>query len=386
MPIETTNQSIKPPVFYRYMDEQGNVLKISSTAPSELRPTITGESPSNVKSRTAEPTYFHSRYIAVEDERRHFVPENERHTAWPEEPKLPTTITRKDFELLDKRIPKVSERPSSITRAIPVNYEYQYPIKPSTHENIQLSWLPLSYQLEQSFQPTATTGYDSDSSESDRSTLYRSYDYTPAHNRSHHKHRPLFQKTHPSTHSPTRSYYPPPARLPLSNRGISPDFSTNNVSRNYIEVFRDGENQPSEVYSLPFEESIPLTQRHSRLDQYQSDKYQRKHHTSSSPTTKPTKIIPSISNHEPYSPQTVQSSPNRQDGYLNNYLRHSKSFDYRPLRTKLQREYKVTPSLLVDEWEQTPFPSTSTTDTNLRPSVSSPDDVFISLTNRTNKA
>lgn len=346
LPIRPTSleRSNQPKFIYGYIDEQDIVLNISPSESHELSV--------NSKSRTVEPTYLNG---------RHILPEYEQRTTWHEQSKLPTTVTREDLELHDKRIPRISERSSSITRTIPISYEYEYPIKTSTplytnQENIQLSRLPLSYYLDQPYNPNKTLDYESDSSESDRSTLYQSYKHIPISN------RPLFHRTHSSNRSPPRLSHPP--------RDISPDSTTNNPRRNYIEVFRDGENRPSEIYLLPFNESVPFNQRHSRFDQYHSNQYQRKSHqsSSSSPIRKTTKIIPTVSNHN----QNLEQ-PNPE---FENYLRQSKSFDYRPLRLKLQREYKVTPSLLVDEWEQQPIESTSTI-SNIKTSVSSPDDVFI---------
>jgi hypothetical protein len=370
---ETQLQSepIKPRVMYRYLDEQGNVLKLSPTPPSKLREIIPEQSQQNTY-RNIEPTYFHSRKIAIDDERRHLISERDQRTAWQDESKLPTIIKREDFELQDKRIPYISEPPLSTARAIPVIIEREHPHKKTssyhhpTQDNVKLSWLPLSYQHEQQDIPPRTAGYESDSTNSDHSTTYRHYDYAPIDSHYRYK-RPLLQNP-----SPTR---------PLSqmNRGISPDYGTNNIPRNYIEVFRDGETKPSQVYSLPFHEPISPNSRHSRYDEYHEENYRKKHIVSSSPDSKYKRIIPtSLSPHR--NPHTAQNSPNRDYIYFDNYLRQSKSSDYRPLRTKLQREYKITPSLLVDEWDHPPQPTLST-DYNKQTS----DEVFIT-NNQTNKA
>jgi len=351
--LERSNQ---PKLVYGYMDEQDIVLKIS--------PSTSRDMPNNNRSRRIEPTYFNN---------RHLLPEHEQHITWHNESKLPTTITCEDLELRDKRIPQINER------TIPISYEYQYPIKISTplysnQDNVQLKRLPLSYYLDRPYNSNKTVDYESESSDSDdQSTVYHSYKQIPLSNQSHSPNRPLFHRTHSSNRSP-----PPPPLPCLARpfRDISPDLPINNVSRNYIEVFRDGENRPSEVYSLLFNESVPFNQRHSRLDQYNSDRYQRKYHQSSSPIRKSPNIIPIKSTNDEYRQQN--------NSEFNNYLRQSKSFDYRPLRLKLQREYRITPSLLVDEWEQQPIESTST-NSNMKTSLSSPDDVFITSNNNKRK-
>jgi hypothetical protein len=388
-----SSESNKPRIVYRYIDEQGNVLKISPTPPSQLH-VITPEESRQTIYRNTDPTYFHSRQIAVDDERHHFIPGREQRTTWQDESKLPTTVTREDLELRDKRIPKLSEQPLSTTRSIPILIEREHSLKRPFQEqqqqriyqhpnqqNVQLTWLPLSYQLDKQYIPSGgTAGYDSDSTTSEDSPTYRPYDYAPFDTHHRYNHRPLFQSLHYQSHSPVRSYYPSPSRLSYGNRHISPDYSGNSVSRNYIEVFRDGELKPSEVYSLPFKESVSPNHRHSRYDKYQSEKYGKKHVPSSSPHAKRERSIPSLSNHGPY---TSHTNSNFDPVYFDNYIRQSKSSEYRPLRTKLQREYKITPSLLVDEWDH-PYPSGST-DYNKQTSISSPDDVFITNI-QTNKA
>jgi hypothetical protein len=392
--ITNANQSsepIKPRIVYRYLDERGNVLKISSTSPSELREMYPEQSQQNFY-RNIEPTYFNSQQITVDNQRHHFIPEYQQRTTWQAESKLPTAITREDLELRDKRIPKLSERPLSTERAIPISIEREYTIKTPfqqqrishhpNHQNFQLAVLPLSYQLDQPYiSGDGTFGYDTDSTISEHSILHRPYDYAPID--THYHNRPLFQNTYYQNHSPVRPYYSSPSRSPYGTGGIGPDYSGTTVSRNYIEVFRDGETKPSQVYSLPFNESISKSVRHSRYDQYQSKKSGKDHISSSSPHSKYERIIPSLSNHSPYSPHTIQHSPYHDQIHLDNYLHQSKSSDYRPLRTKLQREYKITPSLLVDEWDH-PQQFTST-NYNKQTSISSPDDVFIT-NNQTNKA
>ena len=416
-------EPIKPRIIYRYIDEQGRVLKMSSIPPSQLR-----EQPSQQYAYPHnEPAHFYGRHIAVDDERRHPLPQYEQRATWQGESKLPTTLTREDFELRDKRVPLLSDQAVPMTRTIPVSLErdyasripsqqqqqrtYQYPNQP----NVKLAWLPLSYQAEQQYMPSGAAGYDTDSTISERSGTYRPYDYAPIDSHYRYSNRPLFYNDHHHNRSPGPSYYPPPPSLPYGGRGISPDYATSGaggLSRNYIEVFRGGdfrETKPSEIYSLPLSDHLrtspvlSASNRHSRYDQYQSEKYGTMSHRPGMPSSlsQPNyhysnpRYHPSVPPAPPTvyythrSPQhhhrTVQSSPNPD---YSNYLRQSRSFDYRPLRTKLQREYKITPNLLVDEWdypstpEKMKYSTTSATTTTNRSGVSSPDDVFI--TNRTN--
>jgi hypothetical protein len=368
-----SSEPIKPRIIYRYLDEQGNVLKLSPTPPSQLHEIIPEQTRQNFYHNT-EPTYLHSRKIAIDDEQR---------ATWHKESKLPKTIKREDFELQDRRIPQLSEQPVLTTRAIPVSIEREHSkntpsYQPSNQEHVKLTWLPLSHQYEQQDNLVGPTGYDTDSTNSDNSTTYRHYDYAPIDPNYRRSNRPLLQNR-----SPGRSCHaspPPPPHSSYINRGISPEYGGNNVSRNYIEVFRDGETKPSQVYSLPFNEPISTNHRHSRYDQYQAENDRKKHFLSSSPNSRYERIIPisPTSHHDPSHHHTVHSSPTRDYIYFDNYLRQSKSSDYRPLRTKLQREYKITPSLLVDEWDHHP---PQPTDNNKK----TIDEVFIS-NYQTNKA
>ncbi|CAF3587593.1 unnamed protein product [Adineta steineri] len=426
--LRPQTEVVKPRIIYRYIDEYGRVLKISSTPPSQLR-----EQPSQQQYsyRNTEPAYLHGRYIAVDDERRHPLQSYEQRATWQGEPKLPTTVTREDFELRDKRIPQLSEQSMPTSRTVPVSVDQDHSSKSTSsqyqhrpyhypnQQNVKLAWLPLSYQNEPPYAPTGGIGYDTDSTISERSARYRPYDYAPNEGSYHYAHRPSHSDYY--YHRPSGpSYYPPPPPLPYGGRGISPEYG--GAPRNYIEVFRGGdfrETKPSEVYSLPLNEHIrtsPISSannRHSRYDQYQSERYgsmSHRHHNNNNnnmpssqysynsntlPHSRYQNNIPSSTVHtsssyyshrSPYQHRTVQSSPNPD---YPNYVRQSKSFDYRPLRTKLQREYKITPNLLVDEWdypqttEKTKYSTTTVSNTN-RSGVSSPDDVFIS--NRTNEA
>jgi hypothetical protein len=419
------SEPIKPRILYRYMDEQGRILKISSTPPSQLR-----EQPAQQYTyRNTEPPYFYGRHIVTDDDRRHPLPQYEQRATWQGEPKLPTTLTREDFELRDKRVPQLIEQSIPTSRAVPVTVEHERPSRPSSQQqqssrtyhfpnqqNVKLAWLPLSYPPDPQYIPVGTAGYDTDSTISERSANFRPYDYGPNDPHYRYSNRPLYHDYY--NRSPGPTYYSPPPLLLQGGRGISPEYGgVGGVSRNYIEVFRGGdfrETKPSEVYSLPLTEHIrtspilPTSTHNSRYDQYQSERYGSiPHHdhipTSSSQqnfyysntlphsryqqTISPSNVYTSsyYTHRNPYSHHTVQSSPNPE---YTNYIRQSKSFDYRPLRTKLQREYRITPNLLVDEWDypQTPdnIKYSTTTSTTNRSGLSSPDDVFI--TNRTNKA
>ncbi|UJR13851.1 hypothetical protein I4U23_000861 [Adineta vaga] len=424
--VRPQSEVIKPRIIYRYIDEHGRVLKISSTPPSQLR---IQPAQQQYIYRHEEPSHVHDRYIAIDDERRHPLPTYEQRSVWQGEPKLPTTVTREDFELRDKRVPQLSEQSTPTSRTIPVTLDPDYSSKSSTQQqhhhhhhhphphqhprtyhfpnqqNVKLAWLPLSYQGEQSYAPNGTVGYDTDSTISERSATYRPYEYGPVDSHYYQSHRPLHNDYH-YNRSSGHSYYPTPPPMPYGGRGISPEYG--GAPRNYIEVFRGGdfrETKPSEIYSLPLNEHIrtspitPSTNRHSRYDQYQSERYgsisnrnnvssdQTNYYTNTLPNSRYQTNVPPTTVHtssyythrSPYHNRTVQSSPNPD---YPNFVRQSKSFDYRPLRTKLQREYRITPNLLVDEWE---FPhtnssmkySTTTASNTNRSGVSSPDDVFI---------
>ncbi|CAF3093120.1 unnamed protein product [Rotaria socialis] len=416
---ETNLQSepIKPRIIYRYMDEQGRILKISSVPPSELR-----EQPAQQYTyHNIEPPYLYGRHIAVNDDRRHPLPQYEQHATWHGEPKLPTTVTREDFELRDRRVPQLSEQFIPAERTIPASVEHERPSRTSSQQQprtyhypnqqaVKLAWLPLSYPAEQAM-PGGATGYDTDSTISERSTTQRPYEYGPTDSQYRYTNRPYYND-HYYNRSPGPSYYRNPPTVHYGGRGVSPEYG--GLSRNYIEVFRGGdfrESKPSEIYSLPLSEQMrtspnfPSSSRYSRYDQYQSERYgtmlnrnniastQPAYYSNSLPKSHYQNHIPPSTVHastyythrSPFQHRTVQSSPNPE---CKNFIRHSKSFDYRPLRTKLQREYKITSNLLVDEWD---YPQTSqnnkysaaTSATN-QSGVSSPDDVFIS--NRTNKA
>lgn len=413
----------KPRIVYRYMDEQGRILKISSIPPSQLRDQPAQQS----SNRNTDPTHLYGRHIAADDDRRHPLPQYEQRATWQGEPKLPTTVTREDFESRDKRVPQIIEQSIPTSRTVPVTVEHENSSRPSSQQqhqyaqstrtyhypnqqNVKLAWLPLSYPNDPQYLPSGAAGYDTDSTISERSTNFRPYEY--GSNDPHYRQPQRFLHHDYYTRTLGPNYYSPPPVFSQNGRGISPEYG-GGVSRNYIEVFRGGDfrdNKPSEIYSLPLTEHIrtspihPTSTRHSRYDQYQSERYgsmsnrenlptspSNPQQSSYYPNTLPqsryqSNIPPSTvytssyhTHHYPYSQRPVQRSPNSE---YSNYVRQSKSFDYRPLRTKLQREYQITPNLLVDEWdypqnsESTKY-STTTSTTN-RSGLSSPDDVFIS--------
>jgi hypothetical protein len=422
--IRPQSEPIKPRVIYRYMDEQGRILKISSTPPSKLRE----QPPQQYIYRNTEPPYFYGRHIAIDDGSRHPLSQYEQRATWQGESKLPTTVTREDLELQDKRVPQLIEQSIPTKRTVPVSVEHERSSRTSskqqqrTHnfsnqQNFKLAFLPLSYPTEQQYVLGGTAGYDTDSTISERSATFRPSEYVPTDHHYHYPNRPLNHDYY--NHSTGPYYYSPPPPLSHNGRGISPEYGNGGISRNYIEVFRGGdfrETKPSEIYSLPLSEHIrtspmlPTNNRHSRYDQYQSERYgtTSNHKNIPSPppppqsnyyyyantlpnaryqqTVSPTTVHASsyYTHRNPYSHRTVERSPNPE---YTTYIRPSKSFDYRPLRTKLQREYKITPNLLVDEWD---YPQVSdnikhSPSTTNRSGVSSPDDVFINNTT-TNKA
>ncbi|CAF0870582.1 unnamed protein product [Adineta steineri] len=383
-PISNSNQPeapIKPRIIYRYLDEQGNVLKLSSTAPSQLREN-TPEQSQQTSYQHVEPKYFYNRQIMTDDNRHAFIPERQERRTWHEQSNIPTKKNDK-YNVHDIRDSRLSERSTPTTRTIPLTIEREHSRRTPTQQNpqhfanqqnLKLAWLPLSYQLDQPYIPSTPAGDDTDSTTSDHSVTYRTYDYLPINNtHSQSNNRPLFRHDYYQDPSPERKTYTSPPRVSSRNsRNISPAYSSKGFSRNYIEIFRDGETKPSEIYSLPINE--PGNRHHSRYDQHEAEISGKSHDPL---ITRHEKNIPSSSpsNHDSYYSRTAHNSRNRDDNNFDSYLSQSKSFDYRPLRTKLQREYKITPSLLVDEWDH-PQQSISN-DSYKTTSVSSPDDVFI---------
>ncbi|CAF0729649.1 unnamed protein product [Adineta ricciae] len=374
-PIRFTNQPdtpVKPRIVYRYIDERGNVLKYSSVAPSQLREVIPNQSTPSPY-HNVEPKYFNSRQIIRNDrpDRRTW----QDHTGY-------SPTKRDEFPYQDKRRSQLSEKSLPVARAVPVTVEPEHAGRPSSaqhrrvyhfpnQQDVKLSWLPLSTSADQTHILRDGADYDTDSSTSDHSITYRTYDYKSNNS---HRNRPLFQHDYYQNRSPSLTYNQSPTRFSHEHRNRSPNYSSNSISRNYIEVFRDGAVNPSEIYSLPLTEPIQRTPRHSRYDKHQAERSHRRHHTSNSKYKKAIPSSSSPSNHDSYHSQTTPESPNHESTHYDTYLPQSKSFDYRPLRTKLQREYKITPSLLVDEWDHPD--QTMTSQSYKTTSVSSPDDVF----------
>ena len=373
-----SSESGKPRVIYRYLDEHGNVLKISPVAPSQLREVIPEESQRTL-ARNTQPNYANNRSLVIEDE---------RHALWLNQSRLPKAISREDFDPTEKRPAKPTEQSSSTSRTIPITIEREYPpriplqqsqgFRPhSNEENIRATWLPRPQKTEPPRSPmSGQGGYDTDSTDSEHSTTYRSNEYPQ---REYHQ-QPVYPPVYQQNRSPVRPYDPSPSRLVHGNQRISPDYTRAVTPRNYIEVFRDGDVKPSEIYSLPFNDSSSTVDRHSQYDQHQSNRHGRPEMSSMSPSSKYTKIIPSLSNRDAH---PSSHSPTRNSTYLDSHSQPTKLSDYRPLRTKLQREYKITPSLLVDEWD---LPETPTSpDYQTQTNFTSPDDVFMT-SNRTYKA
>ena len=405
------SEPIKSRLVYRYMDEQGRILKVSSVPPNELH-----EQPSQSNSyHNREPMYFQGQHITIDDDIRHPISQYEQRVTWQDEPKVPTKVRREDFELRDKRVPQLGEQSMSATRTKPVSIESEHSSRNSSQQlsqriydysnqpNVKLAWLPLSYETEQTIQSggSGSAGYDTDSTISEHSATHRLYEYGPIEGTYRYANRPYYHDYY-YNHSSGPIYRRTPPLVLYNDRSISPEYG--GLSRNYIEVFRDGdfcETRPSEIYSLPLSDHIHTlpnllsNNHHSRYDQYQSERYgtmsnrnyipslyQYDYYPSSMPNSHYQQTIPSSSvltpsyyiHRDPHYHRTVQSCPKTE---RKNYIRQSKSLNYRPLRTRLQQEYKITPSLLVDEWD---YPQTSDTikySTTNRNSVSSPDDVFI---------
>ncbi|UJR33349.1 hypothetical protein I4U23_020798 [Adineta vaga] len=384
-PVRSYNQSgapIKPRIIYRYIDERGNVLKYSSVPPSQLREVPSKQSPPSPY-QNVEPKYFNSRQIIRDD--HHSKPERR---TWQDHKGYSST-RRDDLDYQDKRRSQLSERSLPIARAIPVTVEreqtrrapslQQRPYQSPNQQNIKLSWLPLTPQFDQPHIGGAAVDYETDSTGSDHSITYPTYEYKPNDS---HNNRPLFRHDYYQNRSPSLTFNQSPTRSSHDYRNQSPDYSLANISRNYIEVFRDGAANPSEIYSVPLSEPRRRKLRHSRYDKHQAEKSGK---ISNSSISKHNKAMPSSSspsNHDSFYSHTTHGSPNHDSVQFDNYLPQSKSFDYRPLRMKLQREHKITPSLLVDEWDHPdeiiPTPSYKTT------SVSSPDDVFLKNTHKSN--
>ena len=392
-PLTPSNQSdsVPPRVVYRYLDEQGRVLKISSVPPSQLQEAVpkqqTTSSEQNSYSIIA-PTPLSNQTRTKDQERSRPLLERNIRTA-EQGPSKPSAIFSKDSS-------EIPQKQSQTLRAIPVSIVPEYstraapqqtsPDRSANQPPAKLSWLPLAEPLDPYYTGNSAAGYDTDSTISEPSAVYRPYDYAPKPISHRYSDRALPAHDHyyyPRSQDVAYHYSSPtlPLDRPASgSRRISPEYGTG-ASRNYIEIFRDGETKPSEIYSLPLNELLTSNHRHSRYDQYQTEEH-RKHRTphqqQSKSSSRYENTNPSAHSPEnqPMYPHTVGNSPNRDCPFFNDYVHPSKSFDYRPLRSKLQREYKITPSLLVDDWDQSSPPSVRKT-YEQQTSVSSPDDVFI---------
>ena len=326
-------EPVRPRVIYRYIDEQGRLLKMSAVPPSQLRESGREEQVIPWQQNSYENTVA-----------------------------------------------------SPLMRAVPVSIEREYTTRPSSQpprtypssyqQSTKLDRAPLSYQSDQQHLANTQTGYDTDSSASERSTSYRRYDCAPAQTQ-HSSPSSLTANERQHNRVSGHLYFPPPPPVAFAShdRGASPEYGGAS-SRNYIEVFRDGDTKPSEVYSLPINEPLASATRPSRYDQYKTEEYSRARarsppNLSPAGNTRADKYVPSIADHHPSHPST---SPTRDSADLDGYTRPTKSYDYRPLRTRLQREYKITPSLLVDEWDH----PQSSTRAEFGKSATTPatDDVF----------
>lgn len=381
------SQSLPPRVIYRYLDEQGRVLKISSVSPSELQETVPQQQSTVSKhesySTTAATQPFNQTRARDEERPRPLSEGTGRATR-----QGPSTSSGKGGTEIQQQSQTLRAIPVSIvpehsTRAASQHTSFDWPSK---QPSVKPAWLPLGKSPDSYYTSHSTAGYDTDSTISEPSAIYRPYDYAPKSSSHRYLDRGLASRDHYYHHgSPDVPYHYssptlPPGRLPEGSRRISPDYGAG-PSRNYIEIFRDGATKPSEIYSLPLNELLTSDGRHSRYDHYQTErsrKHRSPHHQHSKSSSRYENMVPSLHSQENHSmyPHTVGNSPNRDSIHFDDYLRPSKSVDYRPLRSKLQREYKLTPSLLLDEWEQASPPSVRKT-YEQQTSVSSPDDVFI---------
>jgi len=292
----------KPRILYRYLDERGNVLKISAVPPSQLHESI----PSSATVISTSNNDVVRRVITDRIAR------------------FPTTAISAD------QLASINREKSPHSRSIPVeittrgnpNRTASQPPRSDSCSSpypIQLSLLPHTYQSEDPLKQRRIVGYDTDSTISEPTLASRTFD----------------QRTRSANRSPDEF-----------RRTISPDFCVTGMTRNYIEVFRDGENKPSETYSVPFTSSLSTSptfaQRYSRFDQYQNE--QRTPSFRQTTLTSPT-----------------MTNPINQDSPIlsNDSTFSSKPFDYRPLRSKLQRDLQNFSALLVDESDP-PASSTAT--------------------------
>ena len=356
---KTQSQSdpIKPRTLYRYIDEKGNILKVSTIPPSQL----TELTLKQYSYEHAEPTgYFHHRQTSINDKYRcHPRPEYQQYATLKNQLKTPSLIKREDSELETRPIRQLSERSSSssLKRTIPISIECEPSVKtpsqqPRTYDdsnqsNVKLTRLPLSSRSEQSYIPTIVNNYNIDLPIKEYSSKLRhTYDYIPMYTHYYYHRRPILQSAVYYNHLPSHTYYSSSFSSPISrsNRHQLIKYDSNTLSRNYIEVFRDGETRPSECYSLPIDEPMSTNYHYSFYKPYEREN----NFPSLSFDSTHEKFIPLSLNQYP---RTAENSPDHDKIAFNNYLRQSKSFDYRPLHTKLQREYKITPNLLVDEWD-----------------------------------
>ncbi|CAF1561104.1 unnamed protein product [Rotaria magnacalcarata] len=444
--------SSTPRTVYRYMDDQGNVLKLSSTPPSKVRETIPDQSqqyfyhrieptytntrqitgddermnrrsengqertllhddsrPASVVTREnsefqdkrssqlpeqsqqysyrkVEPTHIPTRHITRDDDYLHRLPEHEQRLLWHDDSRPIRILTKENSQFQAQNRSKSCDRPLSEMRAAPVPVEHQHsrntsPREQYTHhhhpnqENVSLTWLPLSPRYE-------STGFDTDSMIHKRTPMHHTHDYVPAPAHCHYNNRAVLQNAFYDNHPTGHAYYPSPPPVSCPRPAILPEHNCNGCFRNYIEVFRDGAALPSEVYSVPLDDSLSTNCHSSFYDQYdETNDYNCPR--ACSPNRHSEKNIPSKSNHDLHHQYNVHRSPNRDMIYIDNYLPQSKSFDYRPLRTKLQREHNITPRLLVDEWDHSQ--QNSPTGYYKQTSGSSTDEVFFNR-NQINKA
>lgn len=420
--VQSQSRPVTPRVIYRYMDDQGNVLKLSSTPPSKLRESkpdparqysyryiepstvdtrqmirdderasrrseyeqytarqdssrpkvvtiltrdnlnaqgkgaldlnsTVPEQPRQYSYRTIETTYIPTQQVAKDDENACRRREYEQRVLQRDDPRPTISTSRGEFEQ-DRRRAQSYERPSSRPQPVPVTVEYRDSVKTAPpeqqyvyhhhpQENVSLTWLPLRHEQQPAY-------YNIDSTIHERAPTYRTYEYVPTQAYCCHNNQAVPQnviyRDQPSGHA---CYSCPTLGSYISSSPLS-EYECHGCPRNYIEVFRGDEVLPSEVYSLPLNEILAATHRYSYVDENEHRK-DGDHIRSRSSQRPSEKFVSSKSTHELHRQNMSPSNSNYDITRNNNQLSQSKSFDYRPLRTKLLREHDMASRLISDE-------------------------------------
>ena len=218
----------------------------------------------------------------------------------------------------------------------------------SGQQNTALASLPsLSHPSEKQFISVNNVDDSTTDDQSVKHQVYNSTSMNPSYSSYHN--RSLLQNTDYPSKSPKRTQYSVTPSSYRINREKSTEHDNTAPVRNYLEIFRNGEANPSECYSLPINKPVSKGYYHSFYDSHKKICPEKSNFDPFSSDSQDDELILSSSTCNSYHhPQTIQNSPDHDNTLYDNCLRQSKLFDYRPLRTKLQREYKITPSLLID--------------------------------------